>query len=158
MTTIGFETTDVLLDPEGTETLDLNFEFTDVNIDVNFGAATKYGTYDYNELLNKPSINHVILEGDKTLAEIGVEDLVDEKLEENNEMILEAVREASQTFIHNQMSASDVWLITHNLGKKPSVTVVDSADSVVYGEVSYVDNNTICIFFTYPFSGKAYLN
>lgn len=58
---------------------------------------------------------------------------------------------------HTQTSPSATWTITHSLGGKPSVTVVDSADSVVVGEVTYVDNETVRIEFSGAFSGYAYL-
>jgi len=61
-------------------------------------------------------------------------------------------------YTHNQTSSSTTWTITHNLGKFPSVTVVDSARSVVVGEVNMTNINEIQITFTAAFSGKAYLN
>lgn len=65
---------------------------------------------------------------------------------------------ASNTFTFEQSVASDTWNVTHNLGKYPSVSVVDSGGNLVDGEVKYVTNNRISITFTSPFSGKAYLN
>jgi hypothetical protein len=62
------------------------------------------------------------------------------------------------TYIHNQNTPLDVWTITHNLGKLPSVTVVDSAENIVYGDIEYINNNAIVISFIGAFSGKAYLN
>ena len=59
---------------------------------------------------------------------------------------------------HTQEFAGKVWEINHNLNKKPSVTVVDSGDNVVIGEVQYVDNNKLTVSFNASFSGKAYLN
>lgn len=61
-------------------------------------------------------------------------------------------------YTHNQNSVSDTWSVTHNLGKKPSVTVVDSADTVLYGAVSYTDDNSLTITLSAPTSGKAYMN
>ena len=60
--------------------------------------------------------------------------------------------------LHKQQSASDTWLITHNLDKYPSVTIVDSGFTVVYGEIEYLSKNQLEITFTNPFSGEAYLN
>jgi len=59
--------------------------------------------------------------------------------------------------IHTQTSPSATWSISHDLGGKPSVTVVDSADSVVVGDVVYIDNENITVEFTGAFSGRAYL-
>ena len=63
----------------------------------------------------------------------------------------------SQQYIHRQDSASDTWTITHNLGGYPVVTVVDSANSVGLGAISYPSDMQIVIRFAASFSGKAYL-
>jgi len=63
-----------------------------------------------------------------------------------------------KTFNHNQGTASSVWTINHNLGKNPSVTVIDNGNSVVEGEILYIDINTISITFSSAFAGDAYLN
>ena len=65
---------------------------------------------------------------------------------------------ADKTFVHTQLSASKEWLVNHNLGKFPSVTVVDSAGTEVYGDIHYDNENQITIKFSAPFSGKAFLN
>ena len=59
---------------------------------------------------------------------------------------------------HVQSNPAKIWNITHNLEKFPSVTVVDSGEEVVYGNVEYISNNEVKITFTASFSGKAYLN
>jgi hypothetical protein len=58
----------------------------------------------------------------------------------------------------NQNSPSNTWVITHNLNKRPSVTVIDSAGSEVEGEVTINSLNQITIVFCSAFSGKALLN
>lgn len=60
--------------------------------------------------------------------------------------------------IHYQGIASDTWVITHNLKKYPSVTIVDSLDNVVIGDINYTNINTVTLTFNGGFSGKAYLN
>ena len=93
---------------------------------------------DYNKQVNKPSINGVVLVGNKTLEELGI---VNDKF-----------------YIHEQGLSSNVWYIEHNLGKHRSVTIVDSAGNEVVGHVHYDDLNHVTITFTSQFSGKAYLN
>lgn len=61
-------------------------------------------------------------------------------------------------FIHDQAVAAASWTIDHMLNRFPSITVVDSAGSVVYGDEVYLDPNRVRIDFGVPFSGKAYLN
>ena len=65
---------------------------------------------------------------------------------------------SSTGYTHIQSEAASVWLVQHDLGKKPSITVVDSADSVVYGEIQYIDENRVLITFASAFKGKAYCN
>lgn len=62
------------------------------------------------------------------------------------------------TYVHTQIAASAVWSIAHGLGTYPSVTVIDSGESVVIGDVQYIDNNNLIITFSAAFGGKAYLN
>ena len=67
------------------------------------------------------------------------------------------------TYTHNQNTTSNTWTITHNLNRFPSVTVVDSADTVVQGTVVYNSNKQLTITFfsggsALAFQGKAYLN
>lgn len=96
-------------------------------------------TSDYNSLENKPKINGVELEGNRTLDDLGI-------------------LGSDKTYIYNQSVPSSIWTITHNLDKYPSVTVVDSAGTVVIGEVTYISKFIITLTFSSPFSGLAYLN
>lgn len=61
-------------------------------------------------------------------------------------------------YIHTQLSSSASWVVNHNLNKYPSVTVVDSANSVVIGDIQYNSVNQLTITFVGAFSGKAYIN
>lgn len=94
------------------------------------------GSSDYNDLTNRPSINGVTLSGNKTSSELKLD----------------------QTFVFEQRVASDEWDIVHNLNKYPSITVVDSAGTIVVGDMQYVTDNSVKIRFCGAFSGKAYLN
>lgn len=68
------------------------------------------------------------------------------------------VDELIDTYTHVQSEAAAEWVIQHNLGKHPSVTVVDSSKRVVIGEIEYKDENELKIVFRGAFSGKAFLN
>ncbi len=63
-----------------------------------------------------------------------------------------------KSYVHVQGLASVEWTIVHSLGKFPSVTVVDSANSEVEGDVEFVDPDTIIVRFSAAFSGRAYCN
>ena len=62
------------------------------------------------------------------------------------------------TFVFTQGVPATVWNIQHNLGKFPSITVIDTGDTVVTGEYTYIDNNNVTLTFSAGFAGKAYLN
>lgn len=65
---------------------------------------------------------------------------------------------ADKTYVHRQIVPSDTWIIKHDLNKFCSVMITDSAESVVLGDINYIDENTVSITFSSAFSGKAYLN
>jgi hypothetical protein len=62
------------------------------------------------------------------------------------------------TYTHTQSVPSGTWVIQHLLGRHPSVSVVDSAGSVVVGNVTYDSDIRVTVTFSASFSGKAYLN
>jgi hypothetical protein len=95
-------------------------------------------TVDYEELKNLPSINGETLVGDKSFAQLGID--------------------SDKTFVYTQATAAQEWTVVHNLQKYPAVTVVDSAGSVVVGDIDYITENEVKITFMFPFSGKVYCN
>ena len=66
--------------------------------------------------------------------------------------------EADKTFEFTQAVPSATWTIQHGLGKFPSVSVVNNNNILMYGNITYIDNNNLTINFSAGFSGKAYLN
>ena len=62
------------------------------------------------------------------------------------------------TYVHEQMISSNVWKITHNLGRYPNITVIDSGGTVVAGEIVYVTQDNLILTFSAEFSGKALLS
>lgn len=71
--------------------------------------------------------------------------------------VLNLVYPASVRHIHTQGTTSTTWTINHALGGYPSVSIVDSAKTVVIGEVTYVSTTQVVVNFTSAFSGYAYL-
>jgi len=65
---------------------------------------------------------------------------------------------SGSTYIHTQGPPSAVWVITHNLGWWPAVSVVDTGGSLVEPDVHYDSINQVTLTFGSPTSGKAYLN
>ena len=69
-----------------------------------------------------------------------------------------AVVETDKNFVYEQGMPSSIWNVNHSLNKFPSVTAVDSAGSVVTGQVEHIDLNNIRITFNASFSGSAFIN
>ncbi len=63
-----------------------------------------------------------------------------------------------KTFVYQQTIPAKTWEVQHGLNKFPSITVVDTAKSVVVGDYTYVDNNNVILNFSAAFAGKAYFN
>ena len=66
--------------------------------------------------------------------------------------------QGAPTFIFTQAVAAAVWNVSHNLGKFPSVSVVNNNNVVINGEITYIDNNNLTCTFSAGFAGTAYLN
>lgn len=62
---------------------------------------------------------------------------------------------AAGSYTHYQNIPSAIWTVVHNLGFYPAVTVVDSAGSMVEGDVQYNDLNTVTLSFSGAFGGIA---
>ena len=63
-----------------------------------------------------------------------------------------------KTFVFTQGAPAVQWTVQHNLNKFPSITVIDTANTVVTGEYVYIDSNNVTLNFSAGFAGKAYLN
>lgn len=60
--------------------------------------------------------------------------------------------------VHTQDGQNTTWTISHGLNKKPSVTIVNSFEEKIYGQIEYVDQNNVKIYFVNQQSGKAFFN
>lgn len=92
------------------------------------GTGTKYPTVD--------AVNR------------GLQDIRDEVVIQGNDKHYE----------HDQGMPSDEWVIVHPLGKKPSVQVLDTANTIIEGQITINDGVMVVIKFNAPFSGVAILN
>ena len=78
---------------------------------------------------------------------------------DNNYFVVSIKVEAGdKNYEHDQSSPSSSWVITHNLSKRASVSVVDSAGTMVMCDVQYDSDNQITLNFDSSTSGKAYIN
>ena len=61
-------------------------------------------------------------------------------------------------YTHVQAVPAAVWTITHPLAFQPNVTVIDSSNEQVEGDVIFGPLGTISLVFSGAFSGTAYLS
>lgn len=75
-----------------------------------------------------------------------------------NSEVKELISDGDKNFVHVQNIPSNTWNITHGLGKFPSVTIIDSANTEVEGDVIHLNENQVQLTFSASFSGKAVFN
>lgn len=61
-------------------------------------------------------------------------------------------------YTHIQNSAVTSWVVNHNLGKIPAITVLDSAGTEVEGQIVHNSVNQSVLSFTTAFAGEAHCN
>jgi hypothetical protein len=61
------------------------------------------------------------------------------------------------TFQWVQAAPAAVWVINHGLNYVPDVSILDTANQELFGQVDVVDANNITITFSSPQAGTAYL-
>jgi hypothetical protein len=69
--------------------------------------------------------------------------------------VQEQVRE---NYVHDQQVASNSWVVIHGLSKFAAVSVVNTANQAIVGDITYNSLNQLTITFTSSISGKAYIN
>ena len=109
--------------------------------------------YDKLYLYNPDAAMQEVIH-DETLEGKGLED---SPLKLSAELLAE-IHRGGNTFVFEFDASQSEWIIEHNLNKKPSITVVDSADTVMTCAKEFVDMNNVKITFNAPFKGTAYLN
>lgn len=71
--------------------------------------------------------------------------------------VLNMVLPATARHIHTQETAASTWVINHALGGYPSVSVVDSSRTLVFGEITYPSTSQVVVNYSAAFSGYAFL-
>lgn len=63
---------------------------------------------------------------------------------------------SSGFYRHNQAVPATQWTVDHDLNYPPAITVVDSAGTQVFGDITYLDDFHIQIDFANAVAGYAY--
>ena len=130
---------------ETTEYGDGVLDLADIAPNIPTITTYTYATKEYVDSHLGATAENVDFTPNAEISSINVQDAIEE------------VRSKSK-YIHTQASAATVWNITHNLKFFPSVTIVDSGENYVIGDVQYIDSNNLTLTFAHLFGGKAYLS
>jgi len=103
-------------------------------------------------LIDEEAPTHIVI-----YDEDGTTVLVEEEAATQIVVQLGLAQSFTSRHVHDQASAAASWAITHALGGRPQVTVVDTSDTVVVGDVTYTSDTQLSVSFPAAFSGKAYL-
>jgi hypothetical protein len=135
-----------------------NFYIANVAHDTSNGTLTGESLYTMSALVpGESSISFLDLVDTGTfyLGAAGKQVAVNQA-EDGLEFIDQAV--GDKHYVYDQGIPSTTWSIDHNLGKYPSVVIVDTSNSEVIGDIQYIDTNNLTVTFSASFAGKAYLN
>ena len=131
--------------------LSVNFSLSENNLSPTF-KLSEAEDFDILLQIDAAPTKTSQLENDSLIEDVTGSGLINAS--KNNQ----TVTITSQTYIFEQGIASDIWVINHNLNKYPSVTVVDTAETVFTAQVEYNDKNTCTVYINGSTKGKAYLN
>lgn len=102
------------------------------------GGSSEGGTYDYNELDNKPKINNVELNGNKSLNDLGIQPVGNYLTEETDPTVPSHVKNITQANITSWNNKSDFSGNYNDLTNKPTIPVVPTNVSAFTNDVGYL--------------------
>lgn len=138
------------------EQIDFNVDIEDVNYTIEINPPSKY-VVELNEQGPQGARGNGIVSITKT-STVGLVDIYT-VLYDNGTTSTFQITNGANGYTFEQGIASDTWIIEHNMGKRPSVTIVDSAGNMqMPNEISYDSDTQITVTFLSAFAGKAYLN
>lgn len=115
------------------------------------GGLTKSTDYVFSFVVDSIADGSEIIGATVTTGDNYIIDLI----KENGDVI---PIEFAQSYRHIQSTNSNTWVITHNLGFRPSVTIIDLDGDVVNGDITYNTSNQLTLTFAQSIKGEAYLN
>lgn len=74
------------------------------------------------------------------------------------EKLVQWAVDLNASFEHIQADPSDEWIIHHGLGKLPTILMMEADGTVIFGDIQFVDSDTVKIKFSEAISGKAIFN
>jgi len=107
---------------------------------------------------NWTTLNPILADGEPGFERITRRVKVGDGVTPWNDLPYQGSGGSDASFEFVQAQPADTWTINHNLGKFPSVTIVDTAGDEVEGNVNHISNTQVVLSFSAAFSGRAFLN
>lgn len=63
-----------------------------------------------------------------------------------------------KNYIHIQNVSSNSWVVNHNLNKRCNVQILNNSYEEIIGDIKWIDNNTVNIYFNTNIIGFVYCN
>lgn len=82
-------------------------------------------------------------------------DLVPPELASNTDPELTTADLSNFDYVHSQLSASATWVVQHNLGRKPVVSIVDPDGNLLVAAIEHVSNDVLHAVFQSDKTGTA---
>lgn len=126
------------------------YEVNGFSLEATFGTNIPTILDKIKKMTNSPMVEK---------SNISIENIKTSQLQNDAGFITAADIPKINTYTHNQITASNVWDVKHNLNRYPSsLSIVDSAGNVVLGDVKNISVNELIISFTTAFAGNAYIS
>ena len=116
----------------------ITIEDTEKGIKINSTGGGSGGTSNYNALTNKPKINNVELNGNKSLNDLGIQPAGNYLTEETDPTVPNHVKNITQANITSWNNKSDFSGNYNDLTNKPTIPVVPTNVSAFTNDVGYL--------------------
>lgn len=131
------------------------------SLDISHAAELEPGVdlYSYIRRSGDSMTGHLVLSGNpvdpmhaatKGYVDTNIESAIDEALSSLPESDFNSV-------VYTFFSPAGNWLINHNLGRYPQVTILDDGGEEVDSDITHNNTNQLIIVFSQPLQGKAVL-
>lgn len=126
---------DVLISGQNIKTINNESILGSGNIEIKGGGG---GSSDYTDLTNKPKINNVELNGNKSLNDLGIQPIGNYLTEETDPTVPSYVKNITQANITSWNNKSDFSGNYNDLTNKPTIPVVPTNVSAFTNDVGYL--------------------
>lgn len=96
-------------------------------------------------ILNKPTIDNAMSDSSTNAVQ-------------NNVIKAYVDAHGDKNYVYTQSTPASTWEIIHTLGKYPAVSILDTNDDVMIGEVHYNSPDKVTLTFSEAVAGRATLN